>query len=158
MGVFEKFVRKKSVLIFRSWLSNAAGPSMINFNYRCIDLHDVGIPLTIQRGHSDRMQKSPKRVSKWLAGASRPRGQKSQKRVKNEFKIDFFETFELVFNSFLTFLPPRGREAPGTRFETLFGRALTCLNKEVRRFFLGDNSIWSYPSVSSLSDYSIWRS
>ena len=32
------------------------------------------------------------------------------------------------------------------------------LNKEVRPFFLSDNSIWSLPSVSSLSDYSIWRS
>ena len=28
--------------------------------------------------------------------------------------------------------------------------------KEVRPFFLGDNSIWSFPTVSSLSDYSIW--
>ena len=27
-----------------------------------------------------------------------------------------------------------------------------------RPFFLGDNSTWSFPSVSSLSDYSIWRS
>ena len=34
---------------------------------------------------------------------------------------------------------------------------LTSLNKEVRPFFLGDNSIWSFPSVSFLSDYSIWR-
>ena len=31
------------------------------------------------------------------------------------------------------------------------------LNKEVRVFNLGDNSIGSFPSVSSLSDYSIWR-
>ena len=36
-------------------------------------------------------------------------------------------------------------------------KALTSLNKEVRLFFLSDNSIWSLPSVSSLSDYSIWR-
>ena len=36
-------------------------------------------------------------------------------------------------------------------------KTLTSLNKEVRPFFLGDNSIWSYPSVSSLSDYSITR-
>ena len=35
---------------------------------------------------------------------------------------------------------------------------VTSLNKEVRPFFLSDNSIWSLPSVSSLSDYSIWRS
>ena len=32
-------------------------------------------------------------------------------------------------------------------------KALSSLNKEVRLFFLGDNSIWSFPSVSSLSDY-----
>ena len=37
-------------------------------------------------------------------------------------------------------------------------KTLTSLNKEARPFFLGDNSIWSFPSVSSLSDYSIWRS
>ena len=36
-------------------------------------------------------------------------------------------------------------------------KTLTSLNKEVRPFFLGDTSIWSYPSVSSLSDCSIWR-
>ena len=34
----------------------------------------------------------------------------------------------------------------------------TSLNNEVRPFFLSDNSIWSFRSVSSLSDYSIWRS
>ena len=37
-------------------------------------------------------------------------------------------------------------------------KTLTSLNKEVRPFFLSDNSIWSLPSVSSLSDYSIWSS
>ena len=37
-------------------------------------------------------------------------------------------------------------------------RTLTSLNKESRPFFLSDNSIWWFPSVSSLSDYSIWRS
>ena len=36
-------------------------------------------------------------------------------------------------------------------------KTLTSLNKEVRPFFLSDNSIWSFPSVASLSDYSIWR-
>ena len=37
-------------------------------------------------------------------------------------------------------------------------KTLTSLNKGVRSFFLGDNSIWRFPSVSSLSDYSTWRS
>ena len=36
-------------------------------------------------------------------------------------------------------------------------KTLTSLNKEVRPFFLCDNSIWSFPSVSFLSDYSTWR-
>ena len=36
-------------------------------------------------------------------------------------------------------------------------KTLTSLNKEVRLFFLSDNRIWSFPSVSCLSDYSIWR-
>ena len=30
-------------------------------------------------------------------------------------------------------------------------KTLTSLNKEVRPFFLGDNSIWRFPSVSSLA-------
>ena len=29
------------------------------------------------------------------------------------------------------------------------------VNKESRPFFLSDNSIWSFPSLSSLNDYSI---
>ena len=37
-------------------------------------------------------------------------------------------------------------------------KTLTSLNNESRPFSLGGNSIWSFPSVSSLSDYSIWRS
>ena len=37
-------------------------------------------------------------------------------------------------------------------------KTLTSLIKESRPFLLGDHSIWSFPSVSSLSDYSIWRS
>ena len=37
-------------------------------------------------------------------------------------------------------------------------KTLTSLNKGVRPFFPGDNSIWSFPSSSSLSHYSIWRS
>ena len=34
-------------------------------------------------------------------------------------------------------------------------RTLTPLNKESRPFFLGDSSIWSFTSVSSLSNYSV---
>ena len=37
-------------------------------------------------------------------------------------------------------------------------KTLTSLKKESWPFFLGDNSVWSFASVSSLSDYSIWRS
>ena len=40
------------------------------------------------------------------------------------------------------------------KFRSIF-RKKTSLNKEVRPFFLSDNSIWSFPSVSSLSDCSI---
>ena len=60
-----------------------------------------------------------KKSEKSLEMGSRGReGQKSQKRVKNELKSLKKVTRELVFNSFLTFLPPpRGREAPGTHFE-----------------------------------------
>ena len=40
---------------------------------------------------------------------------------------------------------------------TLSLKTLTSSKMEVRPFFLGDNRIWSFPSVSSLRDYSIWR-
>ena len=58
---------------------------------------------------------------------------------------------------------PRGIfELPEGELEQVVGattlKTLTSLNKEVRPFFLSDNSIWSHPSVSSLGDYSIWRS
>ena len=64
----------------------------------------------------------------------------------------------------------QGREEPfSTRFIAEYHAALmdvrndlgnpaTSLNKEVRPLFLGDSTIWSFPAVSSLSDYSIWRS
>ena len=53
------------------------------------------------------------------------------------------------------------RRAPDYHCNKNLGRslkALTSLNNEVRLFFLSDDSIWSFPSVSSLSDYSIGRS
>ena len=34
-------------------------------------------------------------------------------------------------------------------------KTLTSLNEGVRSFFLDDNSIWRFPSVSSLSNYNI---
>ena len=37
-------------------------------------------------------------------------------------------------------------------------KPLTCLNKDSRPFFLGDNRIRSFPAFSSLSDYSFRRS
>ena len=49
-------------------------------------------------------------------------------------------------NIFPVFFPISGRRPENPVLE------------EVRPFFLRDNSIWSFPSVSSLSDYSIWRS
>ena len=52
-------------------------------------------------------------------------------------------------------------KAPGTgpkNGNSQTSQTLTSLNKEVRPFFLGDHSIWSFPSVSSFSDCSIWRS
>ena len=52
----------------------------------------------------------------------------------------------------------RAQKSTKKRFCVITLKTLTSLNKEVRPFFLGDNSIWSLPSVSSLSDYSIWRS
>ena len=48
-------------------------------------------------------------------------------------------------------------ELQGTTARRLALKTVTSLNKEVRPFFLSDNSIWSFPSVSSLSDYSIRR-
>ena len=53
---------------------------------------------------------------------------------------------------------PPGRKNCEMKSESITLKTLTSLNKEVWPFFLSDNSIWSLPSVSSLSDYSIWRS
>ena len=53
---------------------------------------------------------------------------------------------------------PKARSSSVNSKTGLTLKTLTSLNKEVRPFFLSDNSIWSYPSVSALSDYSIWRS
>ena len=52
------------------------------------------------------MKKSEKSLEMGSRGLPAPGDKKIQKRVQNEFKIDFFESFELVLNSFLTFLPP----------------------------------------------------
>ena len=64
---------------------------------------------------------------------------------------------DLIRKAFLgdRFLPSAGT-GKNCALPTL--KTLTSLNKEVRPFFLGDSSIWSFPSLSSLSDYSIWRS
>ena len=43
-----------------------------------------------------------------------------------------------------------------SRTQDLFAKNPASLNKESRPFFLGDNSISSFPSFSSLSDCSIW--
>ena len=51
----------------------------------------------------------------------------------------------------------RNRSPPSASPPIKTLKTLTSLNKEVRTFFLGDNSTWSIPSLSSLSDYSIWR-
>ena len=70
---------------------------------------------------------------------------------KPEFEAEILDARILDLNSWVDFLilflvqPKR------------FLRTLTSLNKEVRPFFLSDKSIWSFPSFSSLSDYSIWR-
>ena len=67
---------------------------------------------------------------------------------------DWFGLLYLWWNSFWSFLLVVGNRVG--LFASL--KTLTSLNKESRPFFLGDNSIWSLPSVSPLSDYSIWRS
>ena len=71
---------------------------------------------------------------------------------------------KLVGEFFLVIFSGKSRKQFGGNFQGIFQsilgtlKTLTSLNKEVKPFFLGENSIWSYPSVSSLSDYSIWRS
>ena len=81
------------------------------------------------------------------------------------FKKFVQKNFVRIFRS-LNFVQLTGRLSQGQpdpdqskRFVFMCAlKALTSLNKEVRPFFLSDNSIWSLPSVSSLSDYSIWSS
>ena len=95
-------------------------------------------------------------------------------KVRFSLATIVFETFELIlcqmlFSAFSSLkevprkiLQENPRENPPNFIQqksptTHSLKTLTSLNKEVRPFFLGDNSIWSFPSVSSLSDYSIWR-
>ena len=61
-----------------------------------------------------------KRVQKWVPGASRPRGPKSRKRSRKRVKIDCFSTILTLFRLRFRLFGPRGREAPGTHFRTLF--------------------------------------
>ena len=65
-----------------------------------------------------------------------------------------YDTFAPPFLATLCHFPLI-KEAPTRPIPNSLENGLTSLNKEVRPFFLGDNSIWSFPSVSSLSDYSI---
>ena len=69
-------------------------------------------------------------VGKWrsllfLSSRSRPQGQhtpeKSQKRVENEPKNPKKTWKIVIFDSFSSLFWPRGREAPGTPFQTFFG-------------------------------------
>ena len=81
----------------------------------------VGIYLAIQRGISAWMwKKSEKSLEMGSRGLPAPGpGQKSQKRVKNELKSLKKVSFELVFNSFLTFLS-RPREPISRLFSEFF--------------------------------------
>ena len=53
-------------------------------------------------------------------GLSAQGGPKVQNGVENESKSTIFYLFQLVFDSILDFLDPRGREALGTHFQTFF--------------------------------------
>ena len=91
----------------------------------------------------------------------RPKFFRGRPRGMSVPKCFFFQDLEVLTEVF-------GRMSAGISGQKLplwaefsFLRTLktqTSLNKEARPFFLSDNSIWSLPSVSSLSDYSIWRS
>ena len=58
-----------------------------------------------------------------------------------------FETFELILCQMLS---SQGKNAPSNPYPHYLVRLAAS------RFFLSDNSIWSFRSFSSLSDYSIW--
>ena len=59
----------------------------------------IGIPLAIQRGHSGRMWKSPKKsLEMGSRGLPAPGGKKVRKELKTSAKL----TFLRLFNSFLT--------------------------------------------------------
>ena len=78
---------------------------------------------------SPNVKKVRKRSRNGLSGPPGSGGQKSQKRVKNELKSLEKVSFELVLNSFLTFLPPetgRPREPISRPFFGLFTFGLSC--------------------------------
>ena len=76
-------------------------------------------PFDHSEGSSVWMWKSPKKVSKWVPGASRRRGVKSQKRAKDELKL----TFSRLLNSLLTLFwlfYPAGPGGPRNPFRDFF--------------------------------------
>ena len=78
----------------------------------------------------------------------------SVKRLGHSLNCRTLKTEKLLSSS-----PSRKSALKNTsNIYTVTLKTLTSLNKEVRPFFLGDNSIWRLPSPSSLNDYSSWRS
>ena len=61
-----------------------------------------------------------KRVGKWVPGASRPQRPKSRKRSRKRVKIVEKQSILTLFRLRFGLFGPRGREAPGTHFPTLF--------------------------------------
>ena len=103
-------------------------------------------PGTPEESEKSTPGQGPKSAERVRPGVSK----ESEKSLKPDFRTLFGLFWDSGAHSFSTVgALPRG---------TLSLKTLTSLNKEVRPFFLSDNSIWSLPSVSSLSDYSIWSS
>ena len=78
---------------------------------------------------SPNVKKSEKSLEVGSRGLLAPGGKKSQKRFKNELKSLKNVSFELIFNSFLTFLPPgagRPREPISRLFSDFFTFGLNC--------------------------------
>ena len=82
----------------------------------------IAISLAIYRGHLGLSAQSPKKVSKRVPGASRPRGsKKSENNRKSTIFQVFFQVFNPVFDFFLTFsAPPPPPERPGNPFRDFF--------------------------------------
>ena len=92
------------------------------------------------------------------------RSTKTPQKIRGKFGAKFGTKIRKIRGIFVLrlFWPNNIQKKTSSHYRVIFSiercfslTTLTSLNKEVRPLFLSDNSIWSFPSFCSLSDYSV---